>query len=276
MASDPPILMYRVQDRKAYITLNRPTSLNAFSAQLRDETRKAFLRFGDDDDALVCIFTGEGGRAFSVGADLKELSGRLNATPAASGAPRLRLGGVAGSPRQGLGDMFDAIETCPKPIIAAIDGYCLAAGFECALLSDIRLATEGSVFGLPEPKRSLLAGPGLINLSRVIPLGEALRYQLTGAHMPAERAYQVGLVQALAANREALSEAAEDIADEILECAPLAVQYIKQIVRVGRNLPIEYSWKYSEMFWAAVWQSEDVKEGPLAFAEKRKPKWKMR
>jgi enoyl-CoA hydratase/carnithine racemase len=123
MSSDPPILTYRVQDRKAYITLNRPASLNAFSAQLRDETRDAFLRFGDDEDALVGIFTGEGGRAFSVGADLKELSGRLNATPAVSGAPRLRLGGVDGAPRQGQGDMFDAIETCPKPIVAAIDGY---------------------------------------------------------------------------------------------------------------------------------------------------------
>lgn len=271
------VLRYEVKDRKAYITLNRPDSLNALNDELRQRLTEAFTEVGRDDDVLVAILWGEGGRAFSVGADLKEMAERIAAAPAESRRPpRLERGGIPGVPRQGQRDFFDAIDTCPKPVIAAIDGYCLAAGLECAILCDIRIATRQSEFGLPEPRRGLLAGPGLVNLSRVIPLGEALRYQLTGSRMPAERAYAIGLIQELAEDRESLVAIADRIADEVLECAPLAVQYIKQIVKVGRNIPIEYAWKYSELFWSWIRESEDIQEGPKAFVEKRKPKWRMR
>ena len=132
------------------------------------------------------------------------------------------------------------------------------------------------MFGLPEPRRSLLAGPGLINLSRMIPLGEALRMQLTGSPISADRAYQLGLISAVVADRDALLAEAEGIADEILECAPLAVQYVKRIVKEGRDLTVDAHWRFSEMFSASIGETEDALEGPRAFAEKRAPQWKMR
>ena len=144
-----------------------------------------------------------------------------------------------------------------------------------ALLRHSR-ATVKSRFGLPEPRRSLLASVGLHNLSRMIPLGEALLIQLTGGQITAERAYQIGLIQRLTPDRDALFKEADAIADEILECAPLAVQAIKHIVKVGRNLPVEYSEKLGAPIRRFVDSTEDRLEGPKAFAEKRKPSWKMR
>jgi enoyl-CoA hydratase/carnithine racemase len=170
----------------------------------------------------------------------------------------------------------DAVATCGKPVIAAIDGYCLAGGLELALRCDIRIATEKSTFGLPEPRRSLLAGYGLHNLSRMIPLGEALQIQLTGSPISSQRAYDIGLIQRRVADRAALIKEADAVADDICLCAPLAVRAIKSIVKTGRNLPVEYSWKFSEPIHTIINGTEDRLEGPKAFAEKRKPNWKMR
>ena len=162
---------------------------------------------------------------FSAGADLKEMSQR----DSAAGAP------VTGR-SAGRADGFGAMRDCRKPVVAAIDGYCVAGGFELSLMCDIRVASEHSQFGLPEPRRSLLAGPGLHNLSRMIPLGEALLIQLTGSYIPARRAYEIGLVQRLAPDRAGVMAEANAIADEILLGAPLAVQAIKRITKIARNV----------------------------------------
>jgi enoyl-CoA hydratase/carnithine racemase len=268
-----PVVKYETRGRKCYITINRPTAMNALSTQVRDELAECLDRFNADANLLVAILTGEGGRAFSAGADLKELSNTQLAE--ADRGPKVKSA-YPKVARRGHMSGFDDVEFSPKPLIAAVDGYCLAGGFEVALLCDIRLATSKSVFGLPEPRRSLLAGPGLINLSRMIPLGEALRMQLTGTPISAERAYQLGLICEVTEDRETLLERADAIADEILQCAPLAVQYIKRIVRDGRDLPIDAQWRFSEMFSAALGETEDALEGPRAFAEKRLPDWKMR
>jgi enoyl-CoA hydratase/carnithine racemase len=182
---------------------------------------------------------------------------------------------AAGEQRTGLRASFIDMEVF-KPIIAAIDGYCVAGGLELSLQCDIRIATETSAFGLPEPRWSLTAGYGLHNLSRMIPLGEALYMQLTGRRINAARAYQIGLIQEVVADREALFAMAERIADEVKLCAPLAVRAIKQIVYQGRNLPVEYSQKLGAPLGAQVHASEDAIEGPRAFAEKRPPVWKVR
>jgi enoyl-CoA hydratase/carnithine racemase len=266
--SAPPV-RYETRGRVAYLTIDRPQAMNALNREVMGRLADAVHEFENDDDLLVAILTGEGGRAFSAGADLKEVAQR--------GADAGRDGNRRGMvPRQGSLGAYDALENCWKPVIAAVDGYCLAGGFELALMCDIRVATRASTFGLPEPRRSLLAGPGLNNLSRMIPLGEALRMQLTGSSIGAERAYQIGLVQELADDRDALFACADRIAGEVLECAPLAVQAIKQVVKVGRNLPVEYSWRYSYPFQERISQTEDFLEGPRAFAQKRPPQWRMR
>ena len=270
------VLEYETRDRKAWITLNRPHAMNAFDDELAGSLIEAFTAFSADDELLVAILTGAGGRAFSAGADLKQVASRQAARAPRSPAPAIRQGGVSGVFHPGQGSHFDAVDECQKPVIAAIDGYCLAGGFEVALCCDIRIATRTSTFGLPEPRRSMLGGPALVTLSRMIPFGEALRWQLTGASMSAERAHQVGLIAEVCADRGELMVRAEAIADEILECAPLAVQYIKQVVKAGRSLGIAETARYAEMFHHAISTTDDMLEGPRAFAEKRRPSWKGR
>ncbi|MCZ6873467.1 MAG: enoyl-CoA hydratase-related protein [bacterium] len=252
-------ILYEKKDQVAYITLNRPDVLNALNQELRTGLREALLDFRDDPDMLVAIMLGAGGRAFSAGMDLKDRA-RSDA---------------AGQSRPGLRQTFIDMEVF-KPIVAAIDGFCVAGGLELSLQCDIRIATEKSEFGLPEPRWSLTAGYGLHNLSRMVPLGEALYMQLTGRRITSERAYQIGLIQEVAPDREALLTLADRIAGEIKLCAPLAIRAIKQIVYHGRNLPVEYSLKLGAPLGEQVHASEDAIEGPRAFAEKRKPVWKVK
>jgi enoyl-CoA hydratase/carnithine racemase len=256
------VLTYSVNNGKCYITLNRPKSMNALNTELRSAIVEAVQKFDQDDELFVGIVTGAGGKAFSAGLDLKEVASKDEQEGKAH-----RNTGVSAS---------EALSSSRKPIIAAIDGYCLAGGFEIALSCDIRVATAQSTFGLPEVRRSLLPGPGLHELPRVVPLGEALLIQLTGSPITSERAYQIGLIQKLVSDRDELMAEAEKIADAILKGAPLATKAIKRVVRVGRNLPIEYSVKFSEAYRDAVYLSEDRREGPKAFAEKREPQWKNR
>lgn len=264
------VLKYEVDGRKVVITIDRPDAMNALSSAVMTSLSEALDEFNRDDNLLVAILTGAGGRAFSAGADLKEMSNRLQSEGGNDSVHPMALGPSS------VRDAFRAIEHSVKPIIAAVDGYCLAGGFELSLYCDIRLATAHSVFGLPEPRRSLIAGPGLIHLSRMIPLGEALRMQLTGSPISAQRAYDVGLISEVAEDRDTLFERTHAVADEILECAPLAVQAIKQIVKTGRDIPVDAQWRYSDTFQVAIAGTQDMLEGPRAFTEKRTPQWKMR
>jgi enoyl-CoA hydratase/carnithine racemase len=260
------VVLYEVGDERCVITLNRPEVLNAINRQLDDELDAAIKAFTADDHVRVAIIVGAGGRAFSAGADLKEMADR-----AVTGEHE----GGGAFPVPQVGRTHD-IRMCTKPVIAAIDGHCLAAGLELALGCDIRVATRQSSFGLPEPRRSLIAGPGLHHLSRMIPLGEALRLQLTGGQIDAERAYQIGLIQEITGDRTEMMARAHALADEVVACAPMAVEAIKHIVTVGRNLPVEYSWALAQPFQERLAASEDAHEGPRAFAEKRAPQWKRR
>jgi len=236
--------------------------MNALNIAVRDGLREALIDLRDDDDILVAIVTGAGGRAFSAGMDLKERT-------------QLDAKGGASMPVSTWDGRWTELGVW-KPIIAAIDGYCLAGGLELSLQCDMRIATEQSRFGLPEPRRSLLAGYGLHNLSRMLPLGHALYIQLTGNHIDADTAARWGIVQELVSGREALMERVEQLANDIMECAPLAVQAIKRIVMQGRNMPVEYSIKMAQPINSIINKTEDRIEGVKAFAEKRPPEWKMR
>jgi dehydration protein DpgD len=258
------VLRYETQDRTAHIRLNRPEVMNALNFEIGRAIAEAVHEFGNDHNLLVAIISGEGGRAFSAGIDLKETTQRdQGALPADTGRVR------------GARAAFDELANCRKPIIAAIDGYCLAAGLELTINCDIRIATVQSRFGLPEARRSLIPGPG-VQLSRHIPMGEALLILLTGGHVSAERMYQLGYLQRLVPDREALFKEADAIAGEIIQCAPLAVQALKRIIKVGHSLPVPVLEQMAEPIRSAIERTEDRREGPRAFVEKRDPVWKMR
>jgi enoyl-CoA hydratase/carnithine racemase len=277
MPSD--VLSYEVRDRKAYIKLNRPRQMNALNHELLGALAEAFQEADASEDVFVVILSAEGGRAFSAGGDLKDMATRIEAGEdlgGRGGRPRRAMSAYPAVAKAGAMPGFDDVNQCSKPVIAVIDGYCLAGGLEIALYCDIRLATRKSTFAMPEPKRHLLSGPAFVHLSRMIPLGEALRMELLGEPMDAERAYQIGLVQDLYDDRAELEAAADLMADKILENSPLAVQFLKRIVREGRDMSVDHHWKFAEMFAFTLGRTEDALEGPQAFAEKRKPEWKMR
>ncbi len=260
-ASD--VVLYEKRDRIAYVTLNRPEAMNALNSQVSSRLHDIWVDFRDDDDLLVAILTGAGGRAFSAGADLKEVGDRQSR-------------GLSAFAGNDSGSRFIPDLGVWKPIIAAIDGYCVAGGLELAMQCDIRIATEQSQFGLPEPRWSIMPAYGLHHMMRMIPTGDALRMMLTGSRISSADALRVGLVQAVHPDRDALTEAAEALAAEVKLCAPMAVQAIKQIAYVGRSMPPEYSYRFAQELSAKVLGSEDAQEGPKAFAERRAPQWKSR
>ncbi len=240
-------------------SMEQPENRNALSTRMKVALIDTVRSFDADPTARVLILSGCDCGSFSAGGDLRRVVERLEA------GKSLDLPGVP--------DVFAAISERRKPVIAAIDGFALGGGLELALTCDIRVATARSQLGLPEPRAGMLASYGLDRLSRMIPLGEALKIQLTGGRISAERAYQIGLVQELASDREEMFSAAERIAAEILRCAPRAVETIRRVVNVGREMPIREAVEFSRPYRERVHHSADAREGALAFLEKRPPSW---
>ena len=226
-----PVVVVDAQNHKLVMTLNRPEALNAQNDEMRELLVGAIDRLENDAELLVGIVHGVGGRAFSAGADLKEV---------ATSPP----GRVVPEHQRWMWRHFEAFRWASKPLIAAIDGYCLGGGLELANYCDVRLATESSRFGQPEP-RTLggTAGPALHQLPRLLPLGEAMLVQLTSQPMSAHRAYELGLVQRLCPDVEALLAEAHAIADQMIECNPDALRTIKRVVRWGSDMSAEQSEK---------------------------------
>ena len=189
MMSNTEFTLYEINDGAAWITLNKPENRNALSAVLVNELY-AHLQNAITDDKVRCIVITGNGPAFCAGADLKQGADAYYAGSRPDLEERAEF-------------RFDETE-CPKPIIAAIDGYALGGGLELSLRCDIRIATEASTFGLPEVRRGRTSGTGVVMLSRMIPLGEAKWMQFTGSHMSAQRAYAIGLLQSITPAREAL------------------------------------------------------------------------
>ena len=194
------------------------------------------------------------GRAFSTGADLKEMTS---------------LGQSAGT-RKLRGPLREKVW---KPIIAAIDGYALAGGLGVSLECDIRIATERSRLGDTVTRVSAL---GNLPLLSMLPMGEALHMLLTGTHISAQEAYRIGLVHKVVTDREALMQEAEAIAEQIKLCAPLAVQAVRRIAYASREHSPNEILQLTQSLREQLVQTEDAKEALRAFAEKRTPVWKMR
>jgi enoyl-CoA hydratase/carnithine racemase len=266
------LVEYDLDEYVATITLNRPEAHNAFSRDLLREMRDAFHRFRTEEDARVAIVTGAGGRAFSAGMDLKELSQRRSqprdeSTPRPSGVSRF----LANDPT----DLF-AGPNLWKPLIAAIDGYCLAGGLELALSCDLRFATPSSVFGLTEVTRGIIAGGGgTQRLPRMIPLAAAMEILLTGRHVTANEALGWGLVNRVIP-ADKLMDTVRDVARTIASNAPLAVRATKEAALRGLDVPFEDGMRIEAFLSQVISRTEDAREGPAAFAQKRTPDYKGR
>eukprot|EP00004_Rigifila_ramosa_P027348 TRINITY_DN8889_c0_g1_i1.p1 TRINITY_DN8889_c0_g1~~TRINITY_DN8889_c0_g1_i1.p1 ORF type:complete len:284 (+),score=71.73 TRINITY_DN8889_c0_g1_i1:43-852(+) len=249
------VVLFEKRGNVAVITINRPTARNAVSQAVADGIEAAIDKLEADDSLWVGVLTGHG-KVFCAGADLKAIS---------SGKESLmtKRGGFAGIVQRQR----------TKPIIAAVGGAALAGGCEIVLACDMTIASANASFGLPEVKRSLVAGAGgLFRLPRRMPAAIAMELCLTGDPISAERAAHFGLINKVVPENKALEEAME-LAERICVNAPLAVRASRKVVVEGTYATDEVAWKITGEAFKYVATTEDYKEGPRAFIEKRPPKW---
>lgn len=247
---------YEVDGRIATITLNRPEQRNAVDPATAAAMDTAMERFEADPQVWVAVLTGAGG-VFSAGADLKAL--------AAGRAAELvtERGGFAGFVRYPR----------TKPVIAAVHGLALAGGTELVLACDLVVASTTTAFGLPEVTRGIVAaGGGLFRLPRALPRARALELVLTGDRLGADEALRHGMVNAVVEDAEVLPTARR-LAERICQNAPLAVRESLALARDALAVDDAEGWRRSAEAAARIRVSDDAKEGPRAFAEKRPPQW---
>jgi enoyl-CoA hydratase/carnithine racemase len=263
-----PSVLYAQTDRLVTITINRPEAMNAIDPETHQALIDAWTRFRDDDTAWVAILTGAGDRAFSAGADLKKLIPAVFATEPQRGRGRHHNDlGLAGITR--------GLEIW-KPMIAAINGHCLAGGLEQALACDLRIASANATFGLTEVRWAIMPGAGgTQRLPRIVPLGKALEMILLGQQVTADEAYRIGLVNTVVPLPE-LMPTARAWAEALCERGPLAVRAAKEAVVRGLSLPLPDGLRLEAFLSGTLRGTEDAVEGPRAFAEKRKPEFKAR
>ncbi len=254
---EPAVLFERLPGHVALVTLNRPAARNAINGAVAQALDELVELTEADADIWAVVLTGAGTQAFCAGADLKEIS-------AGRGAELWTTrGGFAGF----------VFAQRSKPWIAAINGAALAGGTELALACDLLVAVPGASFGLPEVKRGLAAvAGGLFRLPRVLPRQIALEMIATGEPISAERAFALGMVNHLAP-AAGLLDAALALAGRITVNAPVAVRASLGVARRAMDLSDAELRTLSEQAMARVRQSEDFNEGPLAFVEKRAPRW---
>jgi enoyl-CoA hydratase len=265
---------YRAEDgHLLVITIDRPERKNALDLQHFRDLAKAWRDFRDDDDLWVAIVTGTDG-CFMAGADLKDYVPQITALSA-----QIAAGEVEEIDGCRLSDGTEAVLRnlkLYKPIIAAIDGPCVAGGMEMLGGVDIRIATPRSTFGVLEPKRGLFAGGGTTaRLPRQVPYAAAMEFLLTAEAFPARRALDLGLLNEIV-EPDQLSATARDWARRILANGPVAVRATKESVVRGMSGTLRDAYKIESEIAGIVFQSDDAKEGPRAFAEKRPPNWSNR
>ena len=246
------------EGRLTIVTIERPDVMNALHPPGNFELAEAFDDFATDPEQWVAIITGAGDRAFSAGNDLKYQAS----------------GGKMGGPKSGFAGLTARFDNS-KPVIAAVNGLAMGGGVEIALACDLIIASENAIFALPEPRVGLaaLAG-GIHRLPREIGMKQAMGMLLTGRRVPAAEGQQLGFVNEVVPQGQALT-AAKQWAAQILECAPISVRASKEAAMQGmaaESLEAAIKGRYDQI--AALYASEDFIEGPRAFSEKRPPNWK--
>ena len=258
-SSEYKYVKFNQVDKVAYVTINRPEVLNALNPETHLELESIWNRFINDDDLWIAVLTGAGDRAFCAGTDLKHRSAKEDEE---------RLSG----PAMSAGHILDY---CWKPVIAAVNGFAVGGGLELALHCDIIVAAENARFGFPEPRRGLLADEGgVVKIFRRVPYHLAMGIVLTGKIFDVDEALRIGLVNEKAP-KDGLMDAVSRWVEEILQCSPLAVQAAKQVAKTSLDLNQDTALNRMDTLdrVKALRWSEDYIEGPLAFAEKRKPVW---
>jgi enoyl-CoA hydratase len=260
-------------DHIVTITINRPEARNSMDMEHFYLLRTAWERFGEDDEAYVAVITGVG-QDFCVGADLKTYIPQITALQ-----KKMQAGEVSEIGGYRLDDGVKAVlrgTKLYKPIVAAVNGNCVAGGMEMLGGTDLRVASDTATFGVMEPKRGLFAGGGTtVRLPRQIPYPAAMELLLCADRVPAARAYEMGLLNEVCRPAD-LMERAYDYARRITANGPFAVRKTKESVLRGLATDMGAAYKIESEISGQVFSSEDAREGPLAFAEKRTPVWQNR
>lgn len=255
-------LQVEIEDGIALITVNRPQVMNALNGQTLDELSRTLQMIGDDPKTAVVIITGSGDKAFISGADLQEIAGLSQ--------PEARELSRRGQ------SLFDAIEQFSRPVIAAINGFCLGGGCELALACHLRVASTNARLGQPEVKLGLIPGyGGTQRLPRLVGRGAALELLLTGDMISAEEALRIGLVNQIV-EPERLLPVCRKLAARILRNSFSAVEHCIDAVNHGLEMPLEQALELESVLFAMSVGSEDMEEGIKAFSEKREPRFAAR
>ena len=248
-------ITYEVENRVAWVTIDRPEARNALSAEVRAGLWDAVHRFNADDDAAVLVLTGAGDKAFCAGGDLREMADTAMTTVPVDFLPQ-----------------FGRNVAVDKPTIAAVNGVAYAGGFLLVMNCDLVVAAEHARFAVTEAKvgRGM---PWAAPLPLLVPPRVAMQLLLTGDPIDARRAHEVGLVNEVVPLAE-LRATTQALAERIAGNAPLSVRAAKRTVGLVGELPLGAAFEQAEEIWAPVYTSADAQEGPAAFREKRAPVWK--
>jgi enoyl-CoA hydratase len=267
-------ILYEVKDKIAWVTLNRPESLNAVNREMVKSIVGYCREAEEDPNVQVVIFKANGERAFSVGGDIKDRA-RLNAASAVEQTEsplvqrQTKNTAIPGTPAP-------AIAAMNKITIALLHGYTVGTGLLMSLACDIRIAAEGARLGVSEVRLGFMAGSGgTQRMARLVGIPKALEICLSGELYDAAECHRIGLVNQLVPYDQ-LIPAGEKMAASFLKGAPLALRYIKEAIYKGSEMTLEQGLRFESDLQSMVMQTEDAKEGPRAFVEKRPPVWKGR
>jgi enoyl-CoA hydratase len=253
------VVLLSEQDDIATVTVNRPDKLNALNNSTIGELQHCFDALTLDESVRAVILTGSGEKAFVAGADISELAQQTSIT-----ARPLALRGQR---------LMNTVEACPKPVVAAVNGYALGGGCELALAAHIRTASDNAQFGLPEVTLGIIPGyGGTQRLPRIVGKGRALELILTAQRVNAEEALRIGLVNKVYPQAQLLAETEKSVR-RILGMGPVAVRFALDAVNHGSDMPLRDGLNFEATFFGLLAGTEDCREGMQAFLEKRPAKF---